>query len=67
MLLYLTIVHLVREWKGGLKNSADWQTAIFSGDHWCSLTFAFTHSFWFNAVESEVYAPSMLFTALLMY
>ena len=66
MLLYLSIVHLIREWKGGLKSNADWQTAIYAGIHG-SLSFAFTHSFWFNAVESEVYAPSMLFTALLVY
>jgi len=66
MLLYLSIVHLIREWKGTLKNNADWQTAIYAGVLG-SLSFAFTHSFWFNAVESEVYAPSMLFTALLVY
>jgi len=66
MLLYLSIVHLVREWKGKLQNSSDWQIAIFSGVIG-SLTFAFTHSFWFNAVEAEVYAPSMLFTALLVW
>jgi len=56
MLLYLSIVHLVREWKGKLESMLDWQTAIFSGVLG-ALTFAFTHSFWFNAVEAEVYAP----------
>jgi hypothetical protein len=66
MLLYLSIVHLIREWKGSLKSDDEWQTAIFSGIIG-SLTFAFTHSFWFNAVEAEVYAPSMLFTALLVW
>jgi len=66
MLLYLSIVHLVREWKGSLKTNSDWQIAIFSGVLG-SLTFAFTHSFWFNAVEAEVYAPSMFFTALLVW
>jgi len=67
MLLYLTIVHLIREWKGGkLETEFDWKTAIFSGVLG-SLTFAFTHSFWFNAVEAEVYAPSMLFTALIVW
>jgi tetratricopeptide (TPR) repeat protein len=66
MLLYLSIVHLIREWKGTLSDAADWRLAIFSGVLG-SLTFAFTHSFWFNAVEAEVYAPSMLFTALLVF
>ncbi|MFZ0390926.1 MAG: DUF2723 domain-containing protein [Calditrichia bacterium] len=32
-----------------------------------ALTFAFTTSFWFNAVEAEVYAPSMLFTSLVVW
>jgi len=66
MLLYLSIVHLIREWKGKLSSALDWQTAIFSGVIG-SLTFAFTHSFWFNAVEAEVYAPSILFMALLVW
>lgn len=66
MLLYLVIVHLVREWKGRLASSEDWFTAIGSGIVG-SLTFAFTHSFWFNAAEAEVYAASMLFTALLIW
>ncbi|KAA3608449.1 MAG: DUF2723 domain-containing protein [Calditrichaeota bacterium] len=65
-LLYLVIVHLVREWKGKLESREDWLTAIFSGLIG-SLTFAFTHSFWFNAAEAEVYAASMLFTALLIW
>jgi hypothetical protein len=66
MLLYLIIVHLIREWRGGLKSRSDWQIAIYSGIIG-SLSFAFTHSFWFNAVEAEVYAQSMLFTSLLVY
>ncbi len=32
-----------------------------------SLTFAFTHSHWFNAVETEVYAFSGFITALVVY
>lgn len=66
MLTYLIIVHLVREWKGQLKTKSDWYLAIFSGVIG-ALTFAFTHSFWFNAVEAEVYASSMLFTALVVW
>jgi len=32
-----------------------------------ACTFAVTDSFWFNAVEAEVYAMSMLFTALVIW
>ncbi len=66
MLTYLIIVHLVRQWKGELKDTSDWYLAIFSGLIG-AFTFAFTHSFWFNAVETEVYAASMLFTALVVW
>jgi hypothetical protein len=65
-LAYLVIVHLFREWKGKLESKEDWITAISSGIIG-SLTFAFTHSFWFNSSEAEVYAASMLFTALLVW
>jgi len=65
-LLYLIIVHLIREWKGDLKDKSDWLMAIFSGVIG-SLTFAFTHSFWFNSAEAEVYAASMLFTSLIVW
>ena len=66
MLLYLSIVHLVREWKGSLSNASDWRIAIFSGVLG-AYSFAFTHSFWFNAVESEVYAVSILSLALIVW
>ena len=66
MLLYLSLVHIIRHKMLKLETKTDWYIAIFSGLIG-SLTFAFTHSFWFNSVEAEVYAPSMLFTALLIW
>lgn len=66
MLLYLIIVHLLRQAMGKLETTSDWLTAIFSGVIG-ALAFAFTHSFWFNAVEAEVYASSMLFTSLMVW
>ncbi len=66
MLLYLIIVHLIQQWKGTLESKTDWLMAIFSGIIG-SLAFAFTHSFWFNSAEAEVYAASMLFTSLIVW
>jgi hypothetical protein len=65
-LIYLIIVHTYREWKGQLNSDKNWITAIFSGILG-SLSFGFTHSFWFNAVEAEVYALSTCCMALLIW
>lgn len=65
-LLYLIIVHTYREWKGQLDTHENWTGAIFSGILG-SLSFGFTHSFWFNAVEAEVYALSSCCMALLVW
>jgi tetratricopeptide (TPR) repeat protein len=66
LFLYQIIVLMIKQY---LKNVQDgfyryipYVSAILG-----SLTFAFTTSFWFNAVESEVYAPSMLFTSLVVW
>lgn len=62
LFLYLSIVHFVRQY---LKPEEGFQRFIpFISGLIGALTFAFSHSFWFNAVEAEVYAPSMLFTGL---
>jgi len=64
LLTHLIIVRLVREWQG---DSIDWtateRITALAGGVVGALTFAATDSFWFNAVEAEVYAMSMLFTA----
>ena len=66
LLLYLSIVLIVWEYKGGFKTQSDWLLAISAGLLGC-FSFAFTHSFWFNAVEAEVYAPSMFLTSLIIW
>ncbi len=66
MLLFLCIVHLARAWRGFEKTVAE-KIAVYGSASVGALAFAFSHSFWFNAVESEVYAVSMCFTALVFY
>ncbi len=41
--------------------------AVFGGAAIGSLAYAFTESFWFSAVEGEVYAMSSLFTAVIFW
>ena len=68
LLLHLIIVRLARVWTG---HPAEWswtdRAAVTAGGVVGALAFAFTDSFWFNAVEAEVYAMSMLFTALVVW
>ncbi len=66
MLTYLIIVRLVKHWRGKPKNSEDIFILVASG-LMGALSFAFTDTFWFNAVEAEVYAISMFFTAFIVY
>jgi tetratricopeptide (TPR) repeat protein len=68
MLLYLIIIRLIREWKGEVSEySLMDKIGMYGGALVGSLTFAVTDTFWFNAVEAEVYALSMFFTAIVVW
>ncbi len=64
LLVYLTVVRLVRLWRGEPKSMADILTH-YGGAFVGALSFTFTDSFWFNALESEVYAFGSLFIAII--
>ncbi|HYW36077.1 MAG TPA: DUF2723 domain-containing protein, partial [Balneolaceae bacterium] len=69
MLLYLVIVRVVREFKGYevAKYAYIDRIGMYGGALIGALGFAVTGSFWFNAVEAEVYASSMLFTSMVVW
>ena len=66
MLTYLIIVRLIEQWRGKPKSSEDLLFLVASGLIG-SLAYAFTDTFWFNAVEAEVYAISMFFTSIIVW
>ena len=66
LFLYFIIVQLVKHWRGKIETSTDALIAFGAGVVG-SMTFAFTDSHWFNAVEAEVYAFSTFFTAIVVW
>lgn len=68
MLLYLIVVRLIQEWKGSA-DTMDTMDLIgmYAGGLIAAFTFTVTHTQWFNAVEAEMYASSMFFTALVVW
>jgi hypothetical protein len=67
MLLYWTIIHLVRKLFSVRKLNLAEHLVLFGSGLTGSLAFAFTDSFWFSAVEGEVYALSSFFTAAVFW
>jgi len=66
MLTYLIIVRFIKQWRGEPQNSDDVLILTASGLIG-ALAYAFTDTFWFNAVEAEVYAISMFFTSIIVW
>ncbi len=66
LLTYWIIVRLVHEFMPDSPSPRQRMAAMVGGVMG-ACTFAVTDSFWFNATEAEVYAMSMLFTALVVW
>lgn len=67
MFLYWTIVHLTRKlFHSGSLTIAE-SVIIWGSGLVGALAYAFTDSFWFSAVEGEVYAFSSFFTAIVFW
>ncbi|MBN2635617.1 MAG: DUF2723 domain-containing protein [Prolixibacteraceae bacterium] len=67
MLLYWSIVHLAKKLFDADELSVGEQLAVWGSGIVGALAFAFTDSFWFSAVEGEVYALSSFFTAAVFW
>ena len=67
--LFLTITHFARRLTAGNANTLTLQQVIvIESCGWVgSLIYAFSDTFWFSAVEAEVYAFSSFLTALLFW
>ncbi len=64
--LFLIIVHLVESWRGKSKTLTD-KWIAYGGGVIGALALAFSDSHWFNAMEAEVYAMSIFFTAIVVW
>lgn len=69
LFLFWTITHLAR--KIILRNDVDYSiariVAVIAAGAVGALAYTFSDSFWFSAVEGEVYATSSLFTAVVFW
>ncbi|WP_353776854.1 DUF2723 domain-containing protein [Winogradskyella sp. 3972H.M.0a.05] len=68
LFMFLTISLLLRKLAGGDENvTPTGAKAILGSALVGSLAFSFTDSFWFNAVETEVYAMATLIMSIMFY
>ncbi len=68
MLLYLSIILFIKEWKGDPDTySPLGKLGLYAGGIVGAMTFAVTDSFWFNAVEANVFATSLFFMAVVVW
>ena len=69
LFMFWSVTHIARRLvtrNGGLLNSSN-TIAILGAGAVGALAYTFTDTFWFSAVEGEVYAMSSMFTALVVW
>ncbi len=66
LLLYLIGVRVISRWKGFPGNLTS-SLVVFGSAVIGALTYAVSDTFWFDAVESSLFATSMLFTSLVVW
>ncbi len=66
MFLYLIIVRLIRLWGKSYETTSE-KIALYGSAIIGALSLTFSNTFWFNAVEAEVYGISMFFVSSITY
>ena len=67
LLLYLITERVIKNFFKEDLNDIGNALLVYGSSLLAATTYAFTDTFWFNAVESEVYAASSLFVALIVW
>lgn len=67
LLLYFITVMTIRNFRKDTETDFASGLATYGAGFIAAAAFTFSDTFWFNAVESEVYAASSLFVAIIVY
>ncbi len=66
MFLYLVSVRFISMWRGKPESAYD-KVVVYGSSVIGALSFTFSKTFWFNAVEAEVYGLSMFFVSSILW